>query len=417
MKTFRITENEIKDMKPVAVGYKIFSNDWTAKSNGYDYKDENGNVLNTIHKVDGDINECSWGLHFSKSPQDSFEFYESVQWKKFAKVEAYDQLIIRGKKCVTNILKIVEIYTFDEFINLIQKDLQNNKPNGVSYSNSVSESNGVEASRDVHMSNGVNMSYGVNYSTGVSWSDGVNRSNGVNLSNGVHGTTGVHKSDGMYMSSGVSYSNGVSVSKGVSESKGVSLSDGVNGSNGVNESNGVSWSNGVCASNGVNRSNGVNWSYGVDRSYGVYGAEGVDRSFGVDASNGVNESNGVSSSNGVCASNGVNRSYGILECEGISRAIFCYKKSGKLMAFNKRITEERFNEIFDELNSFGWYPKFNNAEQLKGDLEWYETNIPAIKSVDNKTAWSSMPKEMLEYIKSLPEYDEQIFNKITGGEL
>ena len=363
MKTFRITENEIKDMKPVAVGYKIFSNDWTAKSNGYDYKDENGNVLNTIHKVDGDINECSWGLHFSKSPQDSFEFYESVQWNKFAKVEAYDQLIIRGKKCVTNILKIVEIYTFDEFINLIQKDLQNNKPNGVSYSNSVSESNGVEASRDVHMSNGVNMSYGVNYSTGVSWSDGVNRSNGVNLSNGVHGTTGVHKSDGMYMSSGVSYSNGVSVSKGVSESKGVSLSDGVNGSNGVNESN------------------------------------------------------GVSSSNGVCASNGVNRSYGILECEGISRAIFCYKKSGKLMAFNKRITEERFNEIFDELNSFGWYPKFNNAEQLKGDLEWYETNIPAIKSVDNKTAWSSMPKKMLKYIKSLPEYNEQIFNKITGGEL
>ena len=70
MKTFRITENEIKDLKPVAVGYKIFRNDWTAKSNGYDYKDENGNVLNTIHKVDGDINECLWGFHFSKSPQD-----------------------------------------------------------------------------------------------------------------------------------------------------------------------------------------------------------------------------------------------------------------------------------------------------------------------------------------------------------
>ena len=87
------------------------------------------------------------------------------------------------------------------------------------------------------------------------------------------------------------------------------------------------------------------------------------------------------------------------------------------MAFNKRITEKRFDEIFAELNSFGWYPKFNNAEQLKGDLEWYETNIPAIKSVDNKTAWSSMPKKMLNYIKSLPEYDEQIFNKITGGEL
>ena len=333
MKTFRITENEIKDMKPVAVGYKIFRNDWTAKSNGYDYKDENGNVLNTIHKVNGNIKECKWGLHFSLKPQDCFNFYESVQWNKFAKVEAYDQLLIGEEKCVTNILKIVEIYTFDEFINLIQKDLQNNKPNGVSYSNSVS------------------------------------------------------------------------VSKGVSESKGVSLSDGVNGSNGV------------CASNGVNGSNGVNWSYGVNGSYGVYGSNGVNWSYGVYGAEGVNESNGVNTSCVVSESNGVNRSYGILECEGISRAIFCYKKSGKLMAFNKRITEERFDEIFDELNSFGWYPKFNNAEQLKGDLEWYETNIPAIVSVNNKTAWSSMPKKMLKYIKSLPEYDEKIFNKITGGEL
>ena len=87
------------------------------------------------------------------------------------------------------------------------------------------------------------------------------------------------------------------------------------------------------------------------------------------------------------------------------------------MAFNKRITEERFDEIYETLNSFEWYPKFNNAEQLKGKLEWYETNIPAIEGVDNKTAWSSMPEEMLNYIKSLPEYNEKIFNKITGDEL
>ena len=308
MKTFRITENEIKDMKPVAVGYKIFRNDWTAKSNGYDYKDENGNVLNTIHKVDGNIKECKWGLHFSLKPQGCFNFYESVYWNKFAKVEAYDQLQICEEKCVTNILKIVEIYTFDEFINLMQEDLQNG-------------------------SNGVYRSYGVN------------RSNGVSLSYGVN------------------------------------LSNGVNSSYGVNVSNGVNWSKGVSESKGVNSSYGVDWSYGVN------------------------------------SSNGVNRSYGILKCEGISRAIFCYKKSGKLMAFNKRITKERFDEICAELNKFNWYPKFNNAEQLKGELEWYETNIPAIESVDNKTAWSSMPEEMLNYIKSLPEYNEKIFNKITGDKL
>ena len=41
-------------------------------------------------------------------------------------------------------------------------------------------------------------------------------------------------------------------------------------------------------------------------------------------------------------------------------------------------------------------------------------NIPNIFEIDNKTAWSTMPKEMKEYIQSLPEYDEEIFNKITG---
>ena len=91
MKTYRISEEEIKGLSPVDVGYKIFNNDWTAKSGNYDYKDENGNVLNTIHKVDGVISECNWGLHFSKKPQDCFSFYECVQWNKFAKVEAYDK--------------------------------------------------------------------------------------------------------------------------------------------------------------------------------------------------------------------------------------------------------------------------------------------------------------------------------------
>ena len=363
MKTFRITENEIKDMKPVAVGYKIFRNDWTAKSNGYDYKDENGNVLNTIHKVDGDIKECNWGLHFSKKPQDCFNFYESVQWNKFAKVEAYDQLLIGEGKCVTNILKIVEIYTFDEFINLMQEDLQNNETNGLNASNSASETNsikesyGLYSSNGVNWSNGLNASYGINMSNGVSWSGGVDRSYGVNDSRGVDASFGVNESFGVYASDGIDRSDGVAESNGVHLSNGVDFSRGVNWSDGVNESCGVSWSNGV------------------------------------------------------------NNSYGVLECEGISKAIFCYKKSGKLMAFNKRITEERFNEICAELNNFDWYPKFNNAEQLKGTLEWYKTNIPAIVGVDNKTAWSSMPEEMLNYIKSLPEYNEKIFNKITGDEL
>lgn len=84
------------------------------------------------------------------------------------------------------------------------------------------------------------------------------------------------------------------------------------------------------------------------------------------------------------------------------------------MIFNKKVSEDRFNEVYNDVIRFNWFPKFNNAEELKGNLEWYETNIPAIVSVPNDVAWSFMPKKMLEYIKSLPEYNEKIFNKIIG---
>ena len=270
MKTYRITEKDIEGMTPVAVGYKIFNHDYSTKSGNYDYKDENGNVVGTIHKVDGDISECRWGLHFSKLPHDCFNFYESVHWNKFAKVEAYDKLIEGEQKCVTNILKIVQTFTFDEFIKLIRKELQNNG------------------------SYGINESYGIN------------------------------------------------------------------------------------GSNGINRSNGINWSYGINRS------------------------------------NGINWSYGIIKCEGVSRSIFCFGKSGKLMVFNEKVTESRFNEIMNNIRRFRWSPKFNNAEELKGNLAWYETNIPAIVRVDNKTAWSFMPEDMKSYIQSLPEYNAEIFEKIIG---
>lgn len=68
MKTYRLTEKDIENKPVLAVGYKIFAPGWETKHYAYCYADENGNVLNTIHTVDGNIAECRWGLHFSKKP-------------------------------------------------------------------------------------------------------------------------------------------------------------------------------------------------------------------------------------------------------------------------------------------------------------------------------------------------------------
>ena len=75
----------------------------------------------------------------------------------------------------------------------------------------------------------------------------------------------------------------------------------------------------------------------------------------------------------------------------------------------------RYEAVVDELLGIGWYPCFTNAWDLKGDKEWEETPAPKIAWKTQKEAYGEMPKDLLEYIRNMPEYDEKIFNKITHG--
>jgi hypothetical protein len=176
-------------------------------------------------------------------------------------------------------------------------------------------------------------------------------------------------------------------------------------SKGVNLSKGVNWSK------GVNTSNGVNWSYGVNTSYGV------NWSYGVNSSDGVNRSDGVNSSYGV------NTSYGILNSYGVNNALFLADKPREYSIFGVKVLEARFNEVRDELyyKLGGWYPKFNNAFELyvKSGSDWSKVRASEIcDTLDNweepYEAWKDMPKEAIEYVKSLEEFDPKMFKRITG---
>ena len=86
--------------------------------------------------------------------------------------------------------------------------------------------------------------------------------------------------------------------------------------------------------------------------------------------------------------------------------------------FNKKTTQNRFAEIDNEIENIadGWYPKFNNAEELciKNGGEWETTPIPMIKANSDKEAYADMPIELEQYLRGLPEFEEKIFNIITG---
>lgn len=148
--------------------------------------------------------------------------------------------------------------------------------------------------------------------------------------------------------------------------------------------------------------------------------KGYDDESVVDGSNAVNNSYGVSDSaavdvsHAVCSCRAVVNSFGLRDCEAVSCSLFCCGIEGKtLCIFNKEITPERYKEVFEKITSFGWGPKFNNFYDLKGDKAWYTIPFPKFDYVGNKTAWSKMPEEMRDYIQSLPEYDDEIFKKIT----
>ncbi len=158
-------------------------------------------------------------------------------------------------------------------------------------------------------------------------------------------------------------------------------------------SDGVNWSNGVNMSNGVNGSNGVNWS------------------------NGVNMSDGVNRSNGVNGSNGVNWSFGILNSYGVDCALFLANKKRVYLIFGKEVSEGRYLEVKNNLyEKLGiWEPNFNNikALYLKNGSDWKLTPIKNAEEIARQEAWRDMPREAVEYVASLPEFDADMFFEIT----
>ena len=129
---------------------------------------------------------------------------------------------------------------------------------------------------------------------------------------------------------------------------------------------------------------------------------------------------GVNRSDGVNCSDGVNRSFGIHNSYGVDNALFMADKPRQCSIFGKAVTEERFNEVWRELQLKlnGWLPSYNNIKSLylKAGSDWKLTPIANAEKLSVKDAWAGMPKEAVDYVRSLPEYDAEMFAKITGME-
>lgn len=84
------------------------------------------------------------------------------------------------------------------------------------------------------------------------------------------------------------------------------------------------------------------------------------------------------------------------------------------MLFNKKSTEARVEQVLADIKCFNWQPQFANWYEIKGDKEWWAFCFPQLAEVDNDIAWSKIPPEMLSYIKAMPEFNQNVWDKLTG---
>ena len=153
----------------------------------------------------------------------------------------------------------------------------------------------------------------------------------------------------------------------------------------------------------------------VRSSNAVSGSTAVSDSTAVRYSAAVRSSNAVSFSDAVSGSDAVFACFGVRNCAGLYESLFCVDlKGGAFLLFNKQSTEKRVKEVKSRILKFAWVPEFLNWKECKGDRPWYAFCFPMFQENENADAWSGIPADMLAYIQDLPEFDADVWARITG---
>ena len=127
--------------------YKVFENDWTCR--GYDFKDKKGNVINTIHKIEGQIKLCNHGFHYCPELNNCFNYYSFNSNNKIAEIEITGEFIVGddGKE-VTSEFKIIRELSWQEVLNLVNTGTENTGRANTGYRNTGDQNTGDQNTGD-----------------------------------------------------------------------------------------------------------------------------------------------------------------------------------------------------------------------------------------------------------------------------
>jgi hypothetical protein len=95
---------------------------------------------------------------------------------------------------------------------------------------------------------------------------------------------------------------------------------------------------------------------------------------------------------------------------------FCSKQS--FFIFNKEVTETQYNEIYDlDFSWFDltlWISEITMTDKEKKENPSFFVASGYLKTISYKEAWKNCPKEVLDQIKQLPNFNASIFEEISG---
>ena len=172
MKTYEISKAEAGEF--ICEGYKAIN--WDSSTKGYSkfhYGKEGESLVGKFFTVDGDIEECKWGLHFSKDPAHVFNFYEPLGYNRYFKIRAYGKAVdaTDGFKTVAQTIEFAEEYDLMEFIDVIKGFDRTGYGISCGY--------GIRDGYGINNGFGVDDGYGVDDGSGISHGFGIKNCKGV----------------------------------------------------------------------------------------------------------------------------------------------------------------------------------------------------------------------------------------------
>ena len=347
-----------KENNNVIHGFKVFNPDWTCRPcgpTGYNFKQY---TCPGKFEEEGELDVCGHGMHFCQTAADCFNYYSFNSENKVAEVIAYGEVRTNGDKSCTDKLEIVREISWDEVLRIVNhgKDCKGYKNTGDrnTGNNNTGESNAGSCNAgDRNTGNNNTGDYNTgDYNTG-NWNTG-------NYNVGVFNTGDCNTGD-------------------------------------CNISN---WNTGNCNIGIWNTGNYNTGSYNT----GNYN---------------IGKCNAGNCNTGDYNTGDWNKSSFNTGCFNTEEQKICLFNKPSNITYQEWL-ESTANHLLNQIpqNDVYWVYEKNMTDEEKSAHPTYKTTGGYLKildkSGDKQLWWDDLPNEEKEIIKSIPNFDAEIFFQCTG---